>query len=448
VPVRDAFDPIHVRALACLLGVIVCKDLITVDVTFSFIAHPAQFHLSFIDGFPRLLPTAAAYWFLAVVTVLSFVAALRMSSGSRRAALWLTLLYGGVLLSDALMYATNLYLLVLLLGVCCLAPLTAASASWPPWPPWPPWPRCIGQLTVSAVYLGAGASKLDPEFLSGRVLEAVLYFDSYYPRLIGWHSPTGFRVLSWLTALTELGLAFALWHPRTVRYALIVGVAFHSAIATFIPVRIFSLLMMASYVLFLPASQLQRAEAWFAQRISPIWRAPLCVVAALALYLLDPFAKTRITGIVEVAIALGLNELWRRRSATRAVQPRPPRISRRVGPVLVACYAAFQAFTIIKPWIGFSKFCSWQMFSEVLMMTVDTEVLQEGGWSKTVLANASPRWRSTRPRHYWSSLSEERFYLQGYQRWLARQNQPGQVRLSVHYSLFHARPKQLVIGPD
>jgi hypothetical protein len=439
VPARDAFDPIHVRALACLLGVIVCKDLITVDVTFSFVAHPAHFHLSFIDGFPRLLPTAAAYWFLAGVTVLSFLAALRMSSGSRRAALWLTLLYGGALLSDALMYATNLYLLVLLLAVCCLAPLTAASVAWP---------RRIGQLTVSAVYLGAGLSKLDPEFLSGRVLEAVLYHDSYYPRLIGWHTPTGFRVLSWLTALTELALAFALWHPRTTRYALIVGVVFHSAIAPLIPVRIFSLLMMASYVLFLPASQLQRAETWLAQRISPIWRAPACVGAALALYLLDPFAKTRSAGFVEVAIALGLNELWRRRSATRTAPSRSLRLSQRVAPAIVACYAAFQAFTIVKPWLGFSKFCSWQMFSEVLIMTVETEVLREGSWNKTVLANASPRWGNTRPRHYWSSLSEERFYLQGYQRWLARQNQPGQVRLSVQYSLFHAPPTQLVIGPD
>jgi hypothetical protein len=445
VPARDAFDdPIHVRALACLLGVIVCKDLITVDVTFSFIAHPAQFHLSFIDGFPRLLPTAAAFWFLIGVTVLSFLAALRMSSGSRRAALWLTLLYGGALVSDALMYATNLYLLVLLLGVCCLAPLKAASVSWPTWPPWP---RRIGQLTVSAVYLGAGLSKLDPEFLSGRVLEAVLYFDSYYPRLIGWHMPTGFRVLSWLTALTELGLAFALWHPRTVRYAVIVGLVFHCAIAPLIPVRIFSHLMMASYVLFLPASQLQRAEAWLAQRISPIWRAPACLVAALALYLLDPFARTGLGGFINAAIALGLNELWRRRSATRAVQARTPRLSPRVGPVLVACYAAFQVFMIAKPWLGFSKFCSWQMFSEVLIMTVQTEVLREGSWNKTAPANASRRWGS-RPRHYWSSLSEERFYLQGYQRWLARQNHPEQIRLSVQYSLFHAPPTQLLIGPD
>lgn len=439
MPARDAFDPIHVRALACLLGVIVCKDLITVDVTFSFVAHPGHFHLSSIDGFPRLLPTAAAYWFLLGVTVLSFLAALRMSSGSRRAALWLTLLYGGALLSDALMYATNLYLLVLLLGVCCLAPLVAAST---------PWPRRIGQLTVSAVYLGAGLSKLDPEFLSGRVLEAVLYFDSYYPRLIGWHTPIGFRVLSWLTALTELGLAFALWHPRTLRYALILGVAFHSVIAPFIPVRIFSLLMMASYVLFLPASLLQRTEAWLAQRVGPIWRAPVCVAAALTLYLLDPFAKTRIAGFATLAIALGLNELWRRLSAQRVVPLRAPRLAPRVGPVLVACYAAFQAFTVVKPWLGFSKFCSWQMFSEVLIMTVETEVLREGGWSKTPLANTSPRWSSTRPRHYWSSLSEERFYLQGYQRWLARQNPPGQVRLSVQYSLFHAPPTRLVIGPD
>ncbi|HTU57886.1 MAG TPA: HTTM domain-containing protein, partial [Polyangiales bacterium] len=388
---------------------------------------------------------------------LSFVAALRMSSGSRRAATWLTVLYGGALSSDALMYASNIYLLTLLLGVCCLAPLRAASVSWP---------RRIGQLTLNAVYLGAGLSKLDSSFLSGRVLEAVLYHNSYYPRLIGWHTPTGFRVLSWLTAFTELSLAFALWHPRTVRYAMIVGVAFHTAIAAFIPVRIFSQLMLASYVLFLPALQLQRAERWLAQRIGPALRAPVYVIAALALYLLDPLAQPRIAGLIELTIALGLHELWRRRTQARArerdSQPEtaielPARSSGRrakarvghVGHAVVACYAAFQAFTIVKPWLGFSKFCSWQMFSEVLIMTVETEMLRDGTWSKTVLANAPPRWSSTRPRHHWSSLSEEQFYLHGYQRWLARQTQPpAQVRLRVHYAHFDQRPIRLFIGPE
>ena len=439
MPARDASDdPIHVRALACLLGVIVCKDLITVDVALSYLAHPASFHLSFIDGFPHLLPTPLAFLFLAGVTVLSFLAALRLSSGSRRAACWLTLFYGGALLSDALMYASNVYLLVLLLGVCCLAPLRVASVNWP---------RRIGQLTVSAVYRGAGLSKLDQDFLSGHVLEAVLYYNSYYPRMIGWHTPIGFLVLSWLTAFTELGLAFALWHPRTARYAMLVGAAFHSSVAMFIPVRIFSQLMLASYVLFLPASQLQHAEAWLAQRIRPTLRAPACALTALALYLLDPLAQPRIGGFVALAIALGLNELWRRRSSPRAAQA--PRHVHRLGPAIVACYAAFQAFTIAKPWLGFSKFCSWQMFSEVLIMTVETEVLRAGTWNNTVVANASPRWSRTKPRHHWSSLSEEHFYLQGYQRWLARQvPAPEQVRLSVRYSLSDRTPRQMLIGPE
>jgi hypothetical protein len=435
----DERDPIHVRALAALLGVVVCKDLLTAELTHNFLIEPDQFYLGFIDGLPRLPPSAAVNLGQLLVCVLCFVAALALGRGSRVAALCLMALYGASLLWNALEFSSNLYLLVLLLGVCGVARLHAPSVLWP---------RRLGQITISAVYLGAGLGKLEPNVLSGRALEATLYHYnlSSYPQLVGWRSPALFCALSWFTVATELGLAFALWHPRAFRWAAALGVCFHVSIAALLPVRIFSELMVASYVLFMPGSQLVRAQAWVARRIRPALRAPACVVLALGLHFLDPFAVERPRSFVALGVALGMHMLWRPRERPA---PEPPKALARIGPAIVYGYLVLQAFAIAKPWLGFSKFGSWRMFSEVLTMRVETEVLQAGRWQKAIFKNRSQRWSRKNFDHYWTSLGEERFYLLGYQRWLARQyDLSGRVRLAVHYSLFEGERRDMWIGPE
>jgi hypothetical protein len=64
-------------------------------------------------------------------------------------------------------------------------------------------------------------------------------------------SPAGGSFLAKGAILTELGVALALWHPRTRRAAAVAGIAFHVTIDFTAGVDIFSWLSIAILALFL-----------------------------------------------------------------------------------------------------------------------------------------------------------------------------------------------------
>ena len=111
--------------------------------------------------------------------------------------------------------------------------------------PW--WPQFLMMTQVSAVYLFAGLSKAQPTFLSGEPLEGWMWAD-----LPQWT----YAALAWATVITELVLAFALWHPRFRRLAAVVGVLLHLSIITLLAgeniwLVAFALTTTAAYPLFL-----------------------------------------------------------------------------------------------------------------------------------------------------------------------------------------------------
>ncbi|WP_427383565.1 HTTM domain-containing protein [Janibacter sp. G56] len=87
--------------------------------------------------------------------------------------------------------------------------------------PW--WPQLLMMVQISVLYLFAGLSKINPIWLDGSVLADELR----------WSVPPAVQVgLACLTIVTEVALALALWHPRTRRWAVLVGILLHLSIVT------------------------------------------------------------------------------------------------------------------------------------------------------------------------------------------------------------------------
>lgn len=173
------------------------------------------------------------------------------------------------LLCDQQLYSSHVTLLIILLVL-----LACARSDWR-WGisgqrygdsssvPW--WPQLLMMTQVSVVYLFAGLSKLQPTFLSGRPLSGWMWLDL---------PPRGYAVLAWATVVTEIGLAFALWIPRTRRAATVLGGILHLSIVTLLSggnlwLVAFALTTMSTYPLFLTRPMADSDAEPFARRLSP-----------------------------------------------------------------------------------------------------------------------------------------------------------------------------------
>lgn len=124
-----------------------------------------------------------------------------------------------------------------------------------------PW---LLRLQVALVYAGAGLDKiLDPDWRSGQFFEnwASVIEQSFYLRAKSWFPPMALSQLtSWATFTLELGLAALLLVPRTSRFAVRVGMVFHTALTFFIgnTFGFFYFAILASYLAFVdwPAGRL------------------------------------------------------------------------------------------------------------------------------------------------------------------------------------------------
>lgn len=173
---------------------------------------------------------------------------------------------GGIylLLADRMRYHHHIYTLYLMALLLAFAP---CDRSWARGRRFaadderrgPLWAVRLLQLQLSIIYLSSGGSKLfDADWRSGRVLADRVLRQGYNAIAYGvphaivhfLSSPVGGQLMAAGAICTELGMAVALWLPRTRRAAAWLGIAFHVTIDLTMGVDIFSWLAILILYLF------------------------------------------------------------------------------------------------------------------------------------------------------------------------------------------------------
>jgi hypothetical protein len=119
----------------------------------------------------------------------------------------------------------------------------------------PIWPLRLFQIQVAAVYLITGLWKLaNASWRDGSALHYVLQNAQFgrfsaltAPALDPWTTLATYATLAW-----ELAFAVLVSLPRTRRWVLLSGVCLHLAMWAFLEIGSFSLVMIASYLAFVP----------------------------------------------------------------------------------------------------------------------------------------------------------------------------------------------------
>lgn len=182
-------------------------------------------------------------------SALMLAATISLLLGWRPALGALTLALGNavLLLTDWQMYSNHRYLFTLLAvwlifaqSDRALAPRAAArrqrSGDTVLW-----WPQLLMMVTVSSVYVFAGLSKINAEYLTGVVIA------SNAPAWV----PS--QLAAWATILTELAIGLGLWFRRTRIIAVALGMGLHVSIMALMSPHLvnFALPCWAVYPLFL-----------------------------------------------------------------------------------------------------------------------------------------------------------------------------------------------------
>jgi hypothetical protein len=125
--------------------------------------------------------------------------------------------------------------------------------------PGPLWAAHAMKAQVSLMYLTSGGTKLfDPDWRGGLMMRgmvtsfAQLVHGRGVPESLihAGQTPLGASLLAKGAITTELSLALLLWHPRTRRLAIWVGLLFHLQISLMTPVQLFTAEMLLVYLLF------------------------------------------------------------------------------------------------------------------------------------------------------------------------------------------------------
>jgi uncharacterized membrane protein YphA (DoxX/SURF4 family) len=218
---------------------------------------------------PLLEPPAAELLTKFMVIWFTCGALLAVGLGTRVAGIVLLGQLGYTLLLDQQTYSNHLYLLTLEVLYVLLG---NAGACWSldAWlrggrgraggagddPRVPAWPVTLWKWQISIVYFFAAAAKLNPNFLSGLILEI------YWPTT-GWlgfleplHTPLVLRPLAVASVAAEFFLAFALWLRPLRRLAVVVGIGLHAGMILMISQKdptgiiVFALASVPPYLLF------------------------------------------------------------------------------------------------------------------------------------------------------------------------------------------------------
>lgn len=248
-----------------VVGVAAALKAIEISTVLARFEDPSVLRVPYIEWLPSVadMPSllVIAVW---LVASLAFTLGVGVSiAGSA-----LTLILAFVLASDQQLYSNHLYLLMLFVGLLTVARSGSAVSVWEPRQrsSVAEWPLLLIQLQVSIVYLFAGLSKVTPEFLSGTVIALALRRDGPIAVPADWRTFEAMAALSILAVILELFLAIALWIPRWRRTAFVVGFVMHAGITLWLEppaqLAIFSLLILAPYLLFLRAPEREAAVVW------------------------------------------------------------------------------------------------------------------------------------------------------------------------------------------
>jgi hypothetical protein len=210
-----------------------------------------------VDWMPRpslpLIGLLAAVW---LVSALLFMVGWRVSlSGS---VLMLALI--AVLGIDQQTYANHLYLMLWLVGLMVLADAGAGLAIGRRDRPVVRWPLLLLMSQASIVYVFAALTKINDDFLSGKILAGALG-GGIVPFPGSLRTPGFLSVLALVVIVVELSVGILIWLTRYRPFAFALGLGLHIAIPLLMQptgeLIVFSIEMLALYPLFLDASGLE-----------------------------------------------------------------------------------------------------------------------------------------------------------------------------------------------
>ena len=220
---------------------------------------PDVINFPWFEGLPTLsgpiVTTILALW-------LSSAAMFMFGLWSRASGALLCAVMAASILLEQQAYSNHLYLLTLLVAMFVMTNPGAAlsidavrrrRSALPPPESVDAWPLFLMKLQVTTVYLFAAITKLNPEFVSGRVLRvhmgAGLVSMPESLQVPGFLSP-----LAILAVTTELIIAVFLWRRRLRVVAVVAGIGLHLSIALFmaplLQLIVFGVVMVSAYGLF------------------------------------------------------------------------------------------------------------------------------------------------------------------------------------------------------
>lgn len=431
-------SPAALRLIGVALGAVGLKDLLWSIVAYDALAVPGRFVWPYLNV-PRI-PYGGAWGFLpTALQITATLASLALVAGvaSRAAAIALFGCYAYSFLGDRLAYTNNVYVFLTFL-------LAYAAGAGPD----PRAGQAAGrflQLFVASIYLTGGLTKLTPVWLSGAVFrEALFNYQEVYRRLIGYDSPAAFRVMACGVVACELFLAFGLWHKKTRPWAVALGVALHAGIELFVPVRMFSYLMVASYALFAERAWARHTSRAL-DRSGPLTRA----LAVLGVTWLINRLFVRVTGcyeytrfadlplIVSVPI-VGLLSRTLPPVASWPVRSRAFAGLKAVLPAVLVLHAAL----LLKPAFGGRTDFSFRIFTGVLRVRPELWALEGGAWQQRPLDGINHRWNDQHALFIWASWVDERPVFEAYAHWAAGRLEGAEaLRLDVQVSEDLAPPR-------
>ena len=422
------------RLFTALLGLTIIRDLLSIHVPLTLFPKDGDFVMPWFEWLP--LPTASLFTtlFAHICLVAMAVAAVRMvaSAHVRWSPVLLLFFYGWAFASDQRDYTSNQYLLLLALGLVAIWRPTGIGLDWG---------RLTGRVLISSVYLAALSAKLDAAWLSGFVFdESVRHYGTLWPRLLDDPSPALSQTLAVGTMAVEAALLVGLWIPRLRRGAMVLGVAFHIGIELLLPVRTFSYVMVAGYVLFLSPGQAQA----LCHRIEG--RGPLVGLAAalgiaIAFNVLGVYPlPLEALALVTVGALLGLVSSRRSPSPTQPFSGWPPRLAAATAGVWLLIHGALLA----KPLLGGDDRFAFRMFRQVLIVGADTRVKLEGRWMKFPMHGATAYWPEGKAKYYWESWAEHQRFLQAYAEWAHVQGGAEATRVVARFRV-NGGPTQVMV---
>ena len=207
-----------VRLIQRVIGAMCLLRVIEEYRIMSRVLKPQSIRFPVIEGLPVLTQGQAA-----VLLAVWFGAALTFTIGwkTRISGFVLAAVMGYTLLIDQQLYASNLYLLSLIVLLLTFAEVGRPSESNFVWR----WPALLLQIQLTIVYFFAAVTKVNSVYLKGYMLGSNLRKE--FPAVV--FAPGMLTTLAVASIFIELFLAGAFWVRSLRKTAVVVGVLFHVA---------------------------------------------------------------------------------------------------------------------------------------------------------------------------------------------------------------------------